>query len=80
MPAATHGTNYKGARLKTKQVLGVGDKFSVGPVEITLDQDAEDDGVLSEHHQLFEESNAIFRRLDQLEGPFLTTTPGGFRA
>ena len=72
---STHGTTYKGARLKAEQVLEVGDKFSVGPVEITLDQEAEDDGVLSEHHQLFEESNTIFRRLDQLEGPFLTTTP-----
>lgn len=74
---STHGTTYKGARLKTEQELQAGDKFSIGPVELTLDQEADDDGVLSEHHQLFEENNTIFRRLDQLEGPFLTTTPSG---
>src|SRR3982750_2552417 len=61
---STHGTTVRGARLKTEQQLLAGDTFSVGPVEMTLHQEADEDGVLSEHHQLFEESNTLFRRLD----------------
>jgi adenylate cyclase len=68
---STHGTTFKGARLKTEQEIVPGDTFLVGPVEVTLEQDVKEDEVLSEHHQLFEESATIFRRLDQLEGPFL---------
>ena len=64
---STYGTIFKGQKVTSEQELRPGDTFSVGPVAITLEQEVAD--VLSEKHQLFEESATIVKRVDQLEKP-----------
>ena len=69
---STHGTTHNGGRIKGEIELKAGEVFLVGPVEIRVDREVEEGDLLSEEHQIFEESATIFRRLDELEGPFLS--------
>lgn len=66
---STYGTTFKGQKLTGEQELVPGDIFSVGPVAITLTRDVAESDVLSEQHQLFEESATIVKRMDQPEKP-----------
>jgi adenylate cyclase len=66
---STYGTTFKGEKLKDEVELQPGDTFSVGPLTITLEREMHESEVLSEKHQIFEESDTIFKRMDQLEQP-----------
>src|SRR5215212_6112484 len=71
---STYGTTFKGEKLKTETELHPGDSFSVGPLTITLEREMHESEVLSEKHQIFEESATIFKRMDQLEQPPVSPT------
>ncbi len=66
---STYGTTFKGQKVTTEQELSPGDMFSIGPLAITLTRDVVEGDVLSEKHQLFEESAMIVKRMDQPESP-----------
>ncbi len=66
---STYGTTFKGQKVTTEQELSPGDIFLVGPVAITLTRDVAEGDVLSEKHQLFDESATIVKRMDHLEQP-----------
>ena len=66
---STYGTTFKGVKLTGEQELSPGDSFTLGPVTLTLDREVHESEVLSESHQIFEESGTIVKRLDQLELP-----------
>lgn len=69
---STYGTTVKGKRIASEVELSPGDTFSIGPVALTLDREVDESEVLSERHQLFDESATIVKRLDQLEKPPLS--------
>src|SRR5262245_38556087 len=60
---STYGTTFKGQKLKEEIELKPGDTFAVGPVTITLDREMHESEVLSEKHQIFEESATLFKRI-----------------
>src|SRR4051812_11929199 len=66
---STYGTTFKGEKLKEEVELHPGDTFSVGPLTLTLEREVHENEVLSEKHQIFEESDTIFKRMDRLEQP-----------
>src|SRR4051794_20642757 len=53
---STYGTSYKGVKLTTEQEIKPGDSFTLGPITLTLDCEVHENEVLSEKHQIFEES------------------------
>jgi adenylate cyclase len=75
---STYGTTLKGQKVTTtEQEILPGEMFSVGPVAVTLGREATEADVLSEKHQLFDESATIVKRLDQLERPPQTLSESG---
>ncbi len=66
---STYGTTLKGQKLSSELELRPGDVFSVGPVAITLTSDVAENDVLSEKHQIFDESATIVKRMDRLDTP-----------
>lgn len=66
---STYGTTFKGQKLAGEQQLAPGDSFTLGPVTITLDRQVHESEVLSEKHQLFEESGTIVKRIENLNLP-----------
>ena len=66
---STYGTTIRGQKVTSETELKPGDVFSVGPVAITLTSDVPEADVLSEQHQIFDESATIVKRMDQLEKP-----------
>jgi adenylate cyclase len=66
---STYGTTIKGQKVASEIELKPGDVFSVGPVAITLTRDVPENDVLSESHQIFDESATIVKRMDQLDKP-----------
>src|SRR5689334_15835146 len=66
---STYGTTIKGQKVTSETELMPGDVFSVGPVAITLTRDMPESDVLSESHQIFDESATIVKRMDQLDKP-----------
>src|SRR5258707_280872 len=59
---STYGTTLKGAKLTAEQEIKPGDSFTLGPVTLTLDREVHENEVLSEKHQIFDESATIERQ------------------
>jgi adenylate cyclase len=66
---STYGTTFKGVKLTDEREIAPGDSFVVGPVTMTLDREVHESEVLSEKHQIFEESGTIVKRIDHLDLP-----------
>ena len=66
---STYGTTFKGQKLAAEQELVPGDSFTVGPITLTLDRQVDENEVLSEKHQLFEDSGTIVKRMENLNLP-----------
>ena len=66
---STYGTTFKGAKLTTEQEIKPGDSFTLGPVTLTLDREVHESEVLSEKHQIFDESATIVKRMENLNLP-----------
>ena len=66
---STYGTTFKGAKLTGEQEIKPGDSFTLGPVTLTLDREVHESEVLSEKHQIFDESATIVKRMENLNLP-----------
>src|SRR5712691_8922286 len=66
---STYGTTFKGAKLTSEQEIKPGESFTVGPITLTLDREVHESEVLSERHQIFEESGTIVKRIEHLDLP-----------
>jgi adenylate cyclase len=66
---STYGTTYKGAKLVAQQEIAPGDSFTLGPITLTLVREVHENEVLSEKHQIFEESGTIVKRIEHLDLP-----------
>jgi adenylate cyclase len=66
---STYGTMFKGAKLTAEQEIKPGDNFTLGPVTLTLDREVHESEVLSEKHQIFDESATIVKRMENLNLP-----------
>ena len=56
---STYGTTFKGTKLTAEQEIKPGDSFTLGPITLTLDREIHENEVLSEKHQIFDESATI---------------------
>lgn len=72
---STYGTLYKDAPLAAEQGLAPGDSFSVGQIVLTLEADVAENEVLSEQHQLFEESSTILKPVTDTAAPARPVAP-----
>ncbi|HEX7794431.1 MAG TPA: adenylate/guanylate cyclase domain-containing protein [Vicinamibacterales bacterium] len=66
---STYGTSLKGSRLTTEQEIKPGDSFTLGPITLTLDREVHENEVLSEKHQIFDESATLVKRMENLNLP-----------
>src|SRR5262245_36304059 len=66
---STYGTTFKGAKITGRQEIVPGDSFTLGPITLTLDREVHENEVLSEKHQIFEESGTIVKRIENLNLP-----------
>jgi adenylate cyclase len=66
---STYGTTYKGGKLTSEQEIRPGESFTLGPVTLTLDSEVHESEVLSERHQIFEESATLVKRMENLNLP-----------
>jgi adenylate cyclase len=66
---STYGTTFKGAKLTAEQEIKPGDSFTLGPITLTLDREIHENEVLSEKHQIFDESATIVKRMENLNLP-----------
>jgi adenylate cyclase len=66
---STYGTTLKGSRLTTEQEIKPGDSFILGPITLTLDREVHESEVLSEKHQIFDESATLVKRMENLNLP-----------
>ena len=66
---STYGTTFKADKLNTEVEIKPGDSFTVGPITLTLDREVHESEVLSEKHQLFEDSATIVKRIENLNLP-----------
>ena len=66
---STYGTTLKGVKLAAEQEIKPGDTFMLGPVTLTLDREVAESEVLSERHQIFEESGTLVKRMENLNLP-----------
>jgi len=62
-----YGTELNGAPLSGETALKAGDVFRCGQVTLSIEQRVESNELLSEHHQLIEDSGTLVRRLDASE-------------
>jgi adenylate cyclase len=68
------GTMLKGAPLSAEQELQAGDVFTCGQIAFCLEQVIDERELLSEEHQLLEDSGTLIRRLETIDqGPTATT-------
>src|SRR5262245_13437521 len=72
---STYGTLLNGVALTAEQELTSGAAFVVAQVTITLERDVDENEVLSENHQLFDEANTIVRKIDDATRPVAPLTP-----
>src|SRR4029079_3290465 len=70
----TYGTTFKGSKLTAEAEIKPGDSFTLGPVTLTLDREVHENEVLSEKHQLFEESATLVKRMEDLNLPPASAT------
>ncbi|HEX5474252.1 MAG TPA: adenylate/guanylate cyclase domain-containing protein [Vicinamibacterales bacterium] len=61
---STYGTLVNGVKAERDVPLASGDVFQCGEVAITVEQTVEADDLLSESHQLLEDSGTIIRRIE----------------
>jgi adenylate cyclase len=66
---STYGTTLKGSKLTTEQEIKPGDTFTLGPITLTLDREVHESEVLSEKHQIFDESATLVKRMENLNLP-----------
>jgi adenylate cyclase len=66
---STYGTMFKSAKLTAEQEIKPGESFTLGPVTLTLDREVHENEVLSEQHQIFDESATIVKRMENLNLP-----------
>src|SRR6185503_12217803 len=66
---STYGTTFKGSKLSAELEIKPGDSFTLGPVTLTLDREVHEIEVLSEKHQIFDESATIVKRMENLSLP-----------
>jgi adenylate cyclase len=66
---STYGTTFKGSKLSGEQEIKPGDTFTLGPITLTLDCEVHENEVLSEKHQIFDESATIVKRMENLNLP-----------
>src|SRR5262245_44456442 len=73
---STYGTIIGGEPIAGETELHAGDSFVLGHLEFTLIRDVEESDLLSDNHQVLEESNTIIRRVDGgLAGTPVKTSP-----
>jgi adenylate cyclase len=72
---STYGTLVNGVPLTGEQELAAGNAFVVAQVTITLERDVAEDDLLSERHQLFDESQTILKRIEDPMRPIVPLTP-----
>ena len=65
---STYGTLVNGTAVKGECELAPGGSFVIGHLEFTLTKDVQESDVLSDSHQVFEESNVIERKVDRFPG------------
>ena len=65
---STFGTLIDGQPIAGERELVAGASFVIGHLQFTLTQDVEETDVLSDDHQVFEESHTILRRVDAFGG------------
>jgi len=61
---STYGTIYKDAKVAAELELSPGDVFLVGQIPMTLECDVPEGDLLSEGHQLFQDSSTILKKMD----------------
>jgi adenylate cyclase len=66
---STYGTTLKGSKLTAEQEIKPGDSFILGPITLTLDREVHENEVLSEKHQIFDESATLVKRMENLNLP-----------
>ena len=72
---STYGTLVNGSAVKGERELVPGDSFVIGHLQFTLTRDVQESEVLSDSHQVFEESHTIVRRVDQFAGDAASSPP-----
>ena len=70
---STYGTLLNGLPLTTEQDMAPGSILMVAQVAITLERDVGEDEVLSEHHQLIDDTHTVIRRIDDPTRPVART-------
>jgi adenylate cyclase len=71
-----YGTHVNGTRVSGEALLRAGDVFQCGEASIAVEQQVDASEILSEGHQLLEDSGTIVRRLDT-GAPAPRTPPAG---
>jgi len=66
---STYGTTLKGSKVTAEQEIKPGDTFILGPITLTLDREVHENEVLSEKHQIFDESATLVKRMENLNLP-----------
>lgn len=66
---STYGTTLKGSKVTAEQEIKPGDTFILGPITLTLDREVHENDVLSEKHQIFDESATLVKRMENLNLP-----------
>jgi adenylate cyclase len=66
---STYGTTLKGSKVTAEQEIKPGDSFVLGPITLTLDREVHENEVLSEKHQIFDESATLVKRMENLNLP-----------
>ena len=69
------GALVNSAALASEQEITAGTTFVVAQVSITLERDVDEDDVLSEKHQPFDEANTIIRKIDDPTRPVRPIPP-----
>src|SRR5262245_59478981 len=65
---STYGTMINGVAITSERELKAGDTFVIGHLHVTLGKDLHESDVLSDSHQVFEESAAILRHVEAFAG------------
>lgn len=74
-----YGTELNGVSLPSETTLKAGDVFRCGQVSLTVEQRVDGRELLSEDHQLLEDSGTLVRRVDGSPAPQAEAPPGRAR-